>query len=72
MKKFYLLIAALLVVVMSSMMLTEKNDSQQTKSSTMEKTQPMFLKGMITMYDGIPRVCLQESISSGCKPAKSL
>jgi len=49
MKKFYLLIAALLVVVMTSMMLTEKNDSQQTKSSIMEKTQPMFQKGMITI-----------------------
>jgi len=49
MKKFYLLIAALLVVVMTSMMLTEKNDSQQTKSSIMENSQPMFLKGVITI-----------------------
>jgi hypothetical protein len=49
MKKLYLLIAALLVVVMTLMMLTEKNDGQQTKSSIMEKPQPMFHKGMITI-----------------------
>ncbi|MCD4736921.1 MAG: hypothetical protein K8R53_12825, partial [Bacteroidales bacterium] len=49
MKKFYLLIAALLIVVMTSMMLTEKNDSQQTTLPSIGKSQPMFLKGMITI-----------------------
>ena len=49
MKKIILLIASLLVLSMTSMMLTEKNDSQQTKSSTMEISQPMFHKGMITI-----------------------
>ena len=49
MKKTILLIASLLVLSMTSMMLTEKNDSQQTKSSTMENSQSMFHKGMITI-----------------------
>jgi len=55
MKKIYLLIAALLIVVMTSMMLTEKNVSQQTTLQTMDESQPMFHKGMITIKvkDGI-------------------
>jgi serine protease len=49
MKKINLLIAALLVVSMTSMMPDEKDDTQQTKSLTMEKSKPMFHKGMITI-----------------------
>ena len=50
MKNFYLLIAALLVVVMTSMMLTQENESQEkTKPTTIDKTKPMFHKGMITI-----------------------
>jgi len=49
MKKFYLLIVALLAMVLTSMMLTEKKNSQQAKPSSMEKNQPKFQKGMITI-----------------------
>ncbi|MBE0639666.1 MAG: S8 family serine peptidase [Bacteroidales bacterium] len=49
MKKFYLIIAALLVMGMTSMMPTEKNDGQQITFPVMEKSQPMFYKGMITI-----------------------
>ena len=66
MKKFYLLIAALLVVVMTSMMLTEKNDGQQTKSLTMEKSQPKFHKGMITIKvkEGVGEFDVQKGLVS--------
>jgi serine protease len=49
MKKINLLIAALLVLSMTSMIPDEKDDIQQTKSLTMEKSKPMFQKGMITI-----------------------
>jgi serine protease len=49
MKKINLLIAALLVLSMTSMKMIEKNDGQKTKSSIMEKSQPKFYKGMITI-----------------------
>jgi serine protease len=49
MKKINLLLAALLVLSMTSMMPDEKDDIQQTKSLTMEKSQPKFHKGMITI-----------------------
>jgi subtilisin family serine protease len=66
MKKFYLLIVALMVVVMTSMMLTEKNDSQQTTLPTMGKSQPMFLKGMITikLKEGVGEFDVQKGLVS--------
>jgi len=47
-------------------MLTEKNDGQQTKSSLMEKPQPMFHKGMITIKvkEGVGEFVKQRSAVS--------
>jgi hypothetical protein len=64
MKKLNLFIAALLIMVMTSMMPTEKNDSQQATLSTMGKSQPMFLKGMITVKvkEGVGEFVLQKGM----------
>ncbi|MCD4730352.1 MAG: S8 family serine peptidase [Bacteroidales bacterium] len=66
MKKLYSLIAALLIVVLTSMMLTEKNDSQQTTLPSIGKSQPMFLKGMITIKvtEGVGEFDVQKGLVS--------
>ena len=66
MKKFYLLIAALMIVAMTSMMLTEKNVSQETTLPTMGESQPMFLKGMITIKvkEGVGEFDVQKDLVS--------
>ena len=49
MKQLYILSALLLVVLLTSMMLKEKNVSQKSSLASMGESQPMFLKGMITI-----------------------
>nr|NQU90805.1 hypothetical protein [Bacteroidota bacterium] len=49
MKKLHLLIAALLVLSMTSMTPEKTDDTHQLKSSELEKPQPMYHKGMITI-----------------------